>query len=140
MATEQTGFAVPGTLVPSDVYFIEDATSNADNDITGAPDELCMVKVDCTDNTTEDVYVRVFTHASPAVGTEKTEMVLRGEKGKVMTFVMREAQDVTSPSALWRGVVIATAISIATVTEAGGSTGSTSPTGTVALTIATRTV
>lgn len=100
---------------------------NSQDDITGvgaAASTLYAVEVDCTENTGEDVYVRFFNDSSTVtVGTDTAEVVVWGKSGKKVTY-------------LWgRGIPFSAGISVATVRNAGATSGATGPSGTVNLNI-----
>ena len=87
--------------------------------ITGSSDvKLFGVGIDCSNNTGEDVYVPFYATASPNVGTTKPRMLLKGEKGKVTTYLIED------------GYSFSANMSFAVVKEAGGM-GTTPPSGTV---------
>ena len=73
-----------------------------------------MLDVDNTANVAQDVYVKLYDHAGPTVGTTAPDLV----------FLVK--QGVRRQLGLPEGVLFATAISLATVT-AGGTAGTTSP-------------
>lgn len=99
---------------------IEDSDADAELNVTGAATPvLYLVEVDCTENPGEDVYTRIYASAAPVVGTTDAEVLCWGKAGKVLTYRWR------------RGIAIGAAMSVATVTDPGATSGATSPTGKV---------
>ena len=90
------------------------STATADNDVLNAGGTIFMLDVDNTANVAQDVYVKLYNHAGPTVGTTAPDLV----------FLVK--QGVRRQLGLPEGVLFATAISLATVT-AGGTAGTTSP-------------
>lgn len=104
---------------------IANANATANEDITGTGDAtntLYIVEVDCKENPGEDVYVRFWDVAaagSPNVGTTDARVLVPGFRGEVHTMS-------------WHlGIIWASAISTATVTNQGATSGATDPTGIV---------
>lgn len=119
MAQEQTQASLPAS-VGDTTATIKSATSAGASDINSGAATLYSLDIDCTSNTTEDVYVPLYDVAAPTVGTTDPYMLLKGKKGLVTSYLFR------------RGILFGTALSLAVVTERGGM-GTTSPTGTVDL-------
>jgi hypothetical protein len=116
---------------------IEDSDENAEDDITGVNTSIIYsVEVDCSENPGEDVSVRFYGLTSPAtadVGTDEAELLLPGVAGEVHSFACSEGLADFNTSGDAPGGV--KNISVATVQEAGTTSGATAPSGTVKLTI-----
>ena len=114
-----------GSNICTDV--IEDKTANAtaQNNVTGAAATLFGAYIDNTLNSTT-VYLKIYNHASPTVGTTAPDFSFMCPAGKAVQYT-------------WMGgVAMSTAISYACVAEtaslvtgdaplAGGTAGTTSP-------------
>lgn len=138
MAVESTLLKTPGTDVPDKRYIEPDSNATGIDDITGANNsELFMVEIDCTGNPDQDVYAKFYNHADPDIGTTDAEVVLRGYKGKKVTYTFRQIDIAALADNVegWHGWIFATAISFATVQEAGGTGGATAPSGKVKVTL-----
>ncbi len=84
---------------------------------------LYSIIVDCTNNPNEDVTFRLYDNASPSVGTTVAEVWVPGKRGQIISYE-------------WPiGIPFGTALSSATVKGAGGTGGSTNPSGTVKVTV-----
>ena len=128
-----------GGSVPDTKIVIGDAadgtSSNAtpENAIASAGSDVHQVKIDCTLNPGEDVYTRFYDSAAPTVGTDDAVLVLKGLKGQVVTYDLYNITHGASP--VISGIDFATQISVATVTNRGGTGGADNPTGIVIVTI-----
>lgn len=112
----------PATLLVT----VDDANGSANDDITGtgaAANTLYKVEVDCSENPGEDVACRIYNNTSPTVGTTAAEVLVPGFRGESYEMVWSE------------GIPFSTAISVAVVKDAGATSGTTNPTGTVKLRI-----
>lgn len=105
------------------VKIIKAITSAINADLTGTGAKLFEVKIDCSSNTGEDVYIAIYDAATATPGTDAPFMLLPGFKGVTKTYV------------IGRGKKFFTGISVAAMTERGGESGPTSPTGTVSVTL-----
>ncbi len=100
-----------------------DTTQN--NMLAAAPGDgaedgtLYAVEIDCRNNVGEDVYVRFYDATAPTVGSNAAHLLLKGFKGTKKTHLF--------PS----GIAFDTALSMAVVTNQGGTGGADSPSGTV---------
>lgn len=98
---------------------IDGATATANNDIFDATGSVYQVEIDASLNSGEDVFLRIYDHASPTVGTTDAEVVLKGKAGEKTWYGFP------------RGIPFATAISISVTKTAGGTAGLDDPSGTV---------
>lgn len=120
---------VAGAPLPASVgeYTVEvtslDATPANDINPGDGAARVYEVVIDATSNSGEHVYVKFYDNASPTVGTTDAHMVLKGYKGTKKTYVFP------------KGKAFATACSVAAVQEKGGGAGTTSPSGTVDVTV-----
>lgn len=108
---------------PNAIVTIEKSIGTSENDLSGA--NACTVykvKIDCKANPQEDVSTRFFDSASPSVGTDDAELLLKGYKGKLKTYICKRGTPFTN-------------LSVATVKNQGATAGSADPTGTVKVTI-----
>lgn len=84
---------------------------------------LYSIVVDCTNNPNEDVTFRLYDNAAPTVGTTVAEVWVPGKRGQKIEYE-------------WPiGIPFGTGLSAATVKGAGGTGGSTDPSGTVKVTV-----
>lgn len=102
------------------VSFDGDATPHTD--VLGAPGTVYMVQVDNTPNGAEVVYLKLYDHGNPTVGTDPATMILKVAAGQKIVFAMPE------------GVTFGTSLSAAVVTTPGDA-GTTSPTNPVPVVI-----
>lgn len=106
-------------------FIIEASTSTPENDLgTMGAATLHKIKVDARNNPGERVYCRVYDAAAPTVGTTASSEVFPCNAGQWTEYSFPE------------GSVYGTGISVATVTNAGTTSGANNPTGTVTITIA----
>lgn len=124
---------VPGAKAAAGTFYggthkvtIEDLNATPVNALlVGTADVTLMaIQVDCGKNTAEDVSIRMYDNAAPTVGTDDAEHVVKGYKGKNKEFRVTPY-----------GVVFDTALSIAATQEAGGTGGTTDPSGKVNVTL-----
>lgn len=120
MATVTTVAELQGTFADRLVR-ITDLGGTAVNDVSGDTTNISvyMVEIDCRNNPGEHVYFRLFNHLSPTVGTTAAEMLLKGYRGTLTRYEFS------------RGVIFATGLSVAAVTNKGTTTGSSNPSGQV---------
>lgn len=138
MAVESTLLKTPGTDVPDKRYIEPDSNATGIDNITGANNsELFIVEIDCTGNPTEDVYTKFYNAADPTIGGADAEVVLKGYKGRKTTYTFRQIDldALADNTEGWHGWIFTTAISFATVQEAGGNAGATAPSGKVKVTL-----
>lgn len=138
MAFESTLLQTPGTDVPDKRYIDPDSNATGRDNITGAGgSEVSLVTIDCTGNPDEDVTTRLYNLADPTVGTDDAEVVLKGYKGRAVTyrFTQIDLDALAADTEGWQGWPFSTALSVATVQEAGGTGGATAPSGTVKVTL-----
>lgn len=84
---------------------------------------LFSIVVDCRNNPNEDVTFRLYDNAAPTVGTTAAEVWVRGKRGQLIEYE-------------WPiGIPYGTGLSAATVKGAGGTGGSTDPSGIVKITL-----
>jgi len=110
------------------VYTFASLGSTVELDFCGDDPYIHAVEIDCTNNTNEDVYVRFWFHATaspPTNGTTDVHMLLPGIKGVVTAYLFPEAVFVDVDG------VGTFALSIACVTNAGGGSGTSAPSGVV---------
>ena len=97
----------PGLL---STHVVEDplvnATSQDDVAPGGGAGVLFSAQVNNTTNVGQDVYLKIWNHAGPTVGTTAAHMVLKGPAGKTKCFNIPQ------------GIVFGTGISYACVTTA----------------------
>lgn len=93
--------------------------ATAQNNIFGAVGSVFQVEIDATENSGEDVFLKFYDNATPTVGTDDEEMVLKGKAGE------------KTPYDFERGIPFITSISVACTIDKAGGTGTTGPTGTV---------
>lgn len=116
------GVASAGGSPADTILTFDDLGPAPQNDLNDGAGDLYVVKIDCTDNTGEDVYVCFYDHATPTVGTTDPELCLKGIAGTVKHYIFHDR------------LYFGTAVSVACVQEKGGG-GATAPSGTVAVTI-----
>ena len=106
--------------LPGDLYVVQtSATATPDNAVAGGAGVLFQVDIDNTANTNA-VFVKLWNHASPTVGTTAPEWVLKCPASVRRVFSCTP------------GSAFATNLSVACVTT-GGTAGTTSPTNAVAV-------
>ena len=93
----------------------DDAGADADNNIFGEDVSVRMVEIDNGGSST--VYVKLYTHASPTIGTTVPNMVLMCPGSVKRSYAFPE------------GIAFAPAVSMACLTE-GGTAGTGAPGGT----------
>jgi len=98
-----------------------DATSTVDTDITGGTNlVLTTVEIDCLTNSVpggETAYLKFYDNGNPTVGTSDPVLVFPVKGGERQMFQISGG-----------GYTFSTAISMACVTDGGGTAGTTSPT------------
>lgn len=114
------------------VYTFASLGSTVEPDFCGDDPYIHAVAIDCTANTQEDVYVRFWFHVTaspPTNGTTDVNMLLKGVKGVVTTYLF--------PQPIFVDVdgVGTFALSIACVTNPGGGSGTSAPSGVVKVTL-----
>ena len=103
-------------------YVESSATATVTADFLGPGTTVFSVKIDCTANTGEAVYLKVWnTAGTPTVGTTAPTLIFHCPAGGVMEYFLLDGFG-------------ATAAHVAVVREAG-TAGTTAPSGTVAYTI-----
>lgn len=110
---------------------IADSDENTNDHVTSSQAwTLYACEIDCVNNTGEDTFTRFWDDATaPAVGTDDAEMVLQGNMGERITYRFGQLGQPAGANGAGGG------LSVATVTNAGGTGGADSPSGTVKLTI-----
>lgn len=105
--------------------FIGQSDNTPHNDITGSLSTIVVyrIRINCTQNSAEDVYVRIFASEAPDLGVDDAELMVPGNRGRDITWDFP------------RGITIATGLSIATVRDKGATAGNSAPTGIVDLII-----
>ena len=114
------------------VYTFASLGSTVELDFCGDDPFVHACEIDCTANTAEDVYVRFWFHVTaspPTNGTTDVHMLLPGIKGAVTSYLFPEAVFVDVDG------VGTFALSVACVTNAGGGSGTSAPSGVVKVTL-----
>ena len=111
----------PGLLTTN---VVEDPLVNEtpQNDVApgGGAGVIYSVQVNNTANAGQDVYLKMYNHAGPTVGTTAADLLFKGPAGKTKCYNIPQ------------GIAFATAISYACVTTAD-TAGTTNPTNAVAV-------
>lgn len=102
------GVASSPTATEKRVVTVNGANKSPTNDIEGGAATLKGLEIDATANPNEDVYVRIYDHLTPTVGTTLERMGFKGVAG------------VITPCHFPKGYTFATGISIACTQEKPG--------------------
>lgn len=119
-----------GGSVADTKIVIPESTADPANDLSEDNPKLYHAEIDCTLNPGEDTYTRFFASEAATVGTDDATLVLWGIKGRILTYDL-----IVIASQAWTGVNFTPGLSVATVTNRGGTGGADSPTGIVKVTL-----
>lgn len=116
--------AIQAMSVASGLKLVRDADADGtgENDVDGGACTLWLVLIDNTGNDSDRVYLKLYDHASPTIGTTVNNMSIPASAGQTVTMAILPA-----------GLAFATALSFACVTNGGGTAGTTDPTNAVAV-------
>jgi len=108
----------------SSLKLVRDTTSNAtaENDVNGGAAVFYGIEVDNSLNSSA-VYVKLYNNAGPTVGTTAPDITMKVSAGSTRRMMVAE------------GIAFATALSFATVTDGGGTAGTTNPTNSVVVSL-----
>lgn len=109
-----------GGGLDSTIWTANPLAATAQQVTSGVLSTVLQVKIDCTLNPGEDVYVPFYNSAAPVVGTTTPRLLLKGKAGLVRTYTFKKGLS----------GVFGTACYAACVSNKGGM-GTTAPTGTV---------
>ena len=125
MATTSSAIPISGGLADNQLTIKDLGATSKDDMFGGSGKVIRQIQVDCTANSGEDVYVKLYDAASATVGTTAPGIVVKGFKGVVRTYDI-------FPS----GSEFVTGVTAACVQEKGQA-GTTAPSGTVDVVILT---
>ncbi len=116
--------AIQAMSVASGLKLVRDADCDgtAENDVDAGSCTLWLVLIDNTGNDSDRVYLKLWDHAAPTVGTTAPNLTLPASAGQTVTMAILPA-----------GLAFATGLSLACVTNGGGTAGTGDPTNAVAV-------
>jgi hypothetical protein len=110
------------TLPVNPLKIIRDSQIDAtpENAVGGAGSQVRMVQIDNSLNTV-DVWFKLYNNAAPTVGTTAPDITIPARAGKIVTLIIQQQAGGSA------GVGFGISLSMACVTNGGGTAGASSP-------------
>lgn len=122
----QSTHGVPSALANLLVKFVALSTTPRNNVTDTASSTLYGVEIDARENPGEHVFLRIFDHATPTLGTTDAHVLLRCLKGLKTTWYFK------------RGIPFVVGMSVAVTISPGATSGADPPTGQVDVKLAVK--